>query len=82
MRVSVSEFESRFSELLQMVEIGESVTICRDGVPVAEMARAQPLANRGPRKLGTLAGKVVEIDPDWWKAMSDQEADDFVAGKY
>jgi len=29
-----------------------------------------------------LKGSVVEIDPDWWKAMTDQEADDFIDGKY
>jgi antitoxin (DNA-binding transcriptional repressor) of toxin-antitoxin stability system len=81
MRVSVSEFESRFLELLKMVEIGEKVTICRDDVPMAEMVRAQPPAPRGPRKFGTLNGRVVERDPDWWKAMSDQEAEDFINGK-
>jgi len=82
MNVSVAEAESKLPELLNVVQGGETVTICREGIPVAEIVRAQPLANRGPRKLGALAGKIVEFDPDWWKAMTDQEADDFIAGKY
>jgi hypothetical protein len=49
---------------------------------VAEIVQAQAVANRGPRELGTLKDKIVEIDPDWWKAMTDQEADDFIDGKY
>jgi len=82
MQVSVSEAEAKLPELLQAVEEGATVTICREGVPVAEIVRAKPHVPQGPRKLGTLHGKIVIHDPDWWKPMSDQEADDFINGKY
>jgi hypothetical protein len=29
---------------------------------------------------GTLKGKIIIIDPDWWKPMTDDEVDDFLAG--
>jgi antitoxin (DNA-binding transcriptional repressor) of toxin-antitoxin stability system len=83
MNVSVAEAESKLPELLKMVEIGETVTICReDGVPVAEIVQAKPPAKKGSPKFGTLSEKITIHDPDWWKPMSDQEADDFINGKY
>jgi hypothetical protein len=30
-------------------------------------------------KFGTLKGKIVINDPDWWKPMSDEEVDAFLA---
>ena len=33
---------------------------------------------RDKPKFGTLKGKVIEIDPDWWKPMSNEEVDDFL----
>ncbi|HTD55432.1 MAG TPA: hypothetical protein VK670_08615 [Silvibacterium sp.] len=32
-------------------------------------------------KFGTLKGKVAIHDPDWWKPMSEQEADAFLNGR-
>ena len=37
MRVNVHDAKTRLSELLRSVEKGEAVTICRRGVPVAEL---------------------------------------------
>jgi hypothetical protein len=31
------------------------------------------------RKLGMLEGKIKIVDPDWWKPMSDEEVNDFLA---
>ena len=39
MRVNVSDAKSRLSELLRLIENGETVTICRRGVPVAELVQ-------------------------------------------
>jgi hypothetical protein len=33
-------------------------------------------------RFGTLAGQTIEIDPDWWKPMSDEEVDAFLDGRY
>jgi len=37
--------------------------------------------SRKKRKLGTLKGKIQILDIDWWKPMSDDEADAFVEGR-
>ena len=60
--VDVHEAESDLSQLLQRVEDGEEVVICREGVPVAALVwRARAL----PRKFGHDEGKfVVPLDFD------------------
>ena len=81
MKVNVAEAKNRLPELIKAVEDGESVTICRHGKPVADLVRTVR-AGGGKRTLGTLEGKIAEIDPDWWKPMTDEEADDFLEGRY
>jgi hypothetical protein len=39
----------------------------------------EPLGKK--RILGTLKGKIQVLDPDWWKPMTDKEAEDFLAGR-
>jgi len=51
MMVSVSEVDAKLAELLKTVEGGETVTICREGVPVAELVQAQAVVNRGRANL-------------------------------
>jgi hypothetical protein len=43
--------------------------------------RTKQPATRKP-KFGTLRNKIKEIDPDWWKPMTDTEIDDFLEGRY
>jgi len=81
MKVSVADAKNRLPELIKAAEDGESVTICRRGKPVVDLVRTQAPAE-GKRKFGTLKGKIIEIDPDWWKPMTDEEVDDFLAGHY
>ena len=81
MKVSVAEAKNRLPELIKAVEDGESVTICRRGTPVADLIPTK-MAGENKPKFGTLRGKVIEIDPDWWKPMSDEEVDDFLEGRY
>jgi prevent-host-death family protein len=80
MQVDIAEAKDKLTELIKAVEDGETVTICRAGEPVADLVRAQVKGSKP--KLGTLKDKVVEIDPDWWKAMTDEEVDDFLEGRY
>ena len=81
MKVNVADAKNKLPELIRAVESGEPVTICRRGKPVVDLVRTGS-ASKGKRKLGTLKGKVIEVDPNWWKPMSDKEAEDFLEGRY
>ena len=81
MKVSVADAKNKLPELIKAVENGEPVTICRRGTPVVDLVRTGS-ASKGKRKLGTLKGKVIEVDPNWWKPMSDKEVEDFLEGRY
>jgi prevent-host-death family protein len=81
MKVSVADAKNKLPELIRVVENGEPVTICRRGKPVADLVRTKATAGK-KAKLGTLKGQVIEVDSDWWKPMSDREAEDFIEGRY
>ena len=81
MKVSVAEAKNRLPELIKAVEEGEPVTICRRGTPIVDIVRTKTSGREKP-KFGTLKGKVVIHDPDWWKPMTDDEVDDFLEGRY
>jgi len=81
MKVSVAEAKNKLTELIKAVEKGESVTICRRGEPVVDIVRTEKTKQEGP-KFGTLRHKVVEIDPNWWKPMTDEEVEAFLEGRY
>jgi len=81
MQVSVADAKNKLPELIKAVEGGEPVTICRRGVPVVDIVPTKKPA-RKKRVLGTLKGKIQIIDPNWWKPMTDEEVEDFLAGRY
>lgn len=81
MEFSVADAKNKLPELIKAVENGESVTICRRGVPVVDLVRTKRNGLK-KRPLGTLKGKIKINDPDWWKPMTDEEVDDFLAGRY
>jgi prevent-host-death family protein len=70
MRVSIADAQSKLSQLIKAVEDGEAVTICRDDVPVADLVptKEADAGSRGKPKFGTMKGRIVIHDPDWWKA--------------
>ena len=79
MQVNVHEAKSQLSRLLELVEEGETVIIARHGEPVAELVPAR-------RKAGFPFGiaseePLVAPGDDWWQAMSDDEADDWIEGR-
>jgi antitoxin (DNA-binding transcriptional repressor) of toxin-antitoxin stability system len=80
MRVNLTDARKNFSKLIRAAERGGIVTICRRGVPVADL-RATTAARKRP-KLGTLRGKIKIFDPNWWQPMTDDEVEDFLAGRY
>jgi prevent-host-death family protein len=88
MQVNVQEAETKLSKLLELVELGETVVIARDGKPVAELVpvpKQVPAAERKPFPFG-IARNSPLINPnagdEWWQPMTDQEVEDFIDGKY
>ncbi|MBA0089111.1 MAG: type II toxin-antitoxin system prevent-host-death family antitoxin [Acidobacteria bacterium Pan2503] len=81
MKVSVAEAKNKLPKLIKKAENGERVTICRRGKPVADLVRTTKPTRKKP-ELGFLKGKKVVLDPDWWKPMTDEEVDAFLAGRY
>lgn len=80
---NVHEAKTQFSRLLDCVLQGEEVLITRNGVPVAELVPARkrqfPLgAGRNDPHLNLAAVK----NEAWWRALTDEEADDFIEGRY
>jgi len=77
---NIHEAKSSLSRLLKETEQGEEVIIMRNGEPVAKLVRY-----RRPRqkkiKLGFGAGLAQEIDKDWWKPMTDEEAEAWIEGR-
>ena len=80
MKVSVADAKNKLPELIRAVEDGTDVTICRRGVPVVDLVRTSKPAAAKPI-FGTLRGKVLIHDEDWWKPMSDSEIDDLFGGE-
>ena len=79
MQVNVHEAKTRLSQLLELVEEGESVVIARHGQPVAELVPARQktgfpfgIARQAP---------LVPAGNDWWRPMTDDEAEDWIAGR-
>ena len=80
MKVSVADAKNKLPELIKAVENGEQVTICRRGTPVVDIVRTAKAASTKP-KFGTLKGKVIVRDPDWWKPMTEEEVEEFLEGR-
>jgi len=79
MKVNVHQAKSQLSRLLQLVEEGETVVIARDGEPVAELVPARQKAGF-PFGIARDAPLVAAGD-DWWRPMSDAEAEDWIEGR-
>jgi len=81
MKVSVADAKNKLPELIKAVENGESVTICRRGAPVVDIVRTTKTGRAKP-KFGALRGRIQIEDPNWWKPMTEEEADAFLEGRY
>ena len=73
------EAKSQLSRLLELVEEGETVVIARHGKPVAELVPARPKTGF-PFGIAR-AEPLVEAGDDWWRPLSDAEAEDWVEGR-
>jgi antitoxin (DNA-binding transcriptional repressor) of toxin-antitoxin stability system len=81
MKVSVADAKNRLPKLIKAVESGETVTVMRHGIPVVDIVRTS-VGPGGKRVLGTGRGKLKISDPDWWKPMSEKDAESFMSGLY
>ena len=79
MQVNVHEAKTRLSQLLELVEEGETVVIARHGQPVAELVPARKttgfpfgIAREAP---------LVPAGNDWWGPMTDAEAEEWINGR-
>ena len=80
MQVSVADAKNKLPKLIKAVEDGETVTICRRGVPVVDVVRTKR-GNGKKRALGTLRGRIQILDPNWWKPMTDEEVENLLGGR-
>ena len=77
---NVHDAKSNFSRLLDRVLEGEQIVITRNGRPVAELVPA--------RRRSLLGSGIGDPDynpgagDDWWKPMTDEEAEAFYEGRY
>lgn len=76
----MADAKNKLPELIKAVENGEQVTICRRGTPVVDMVRTTKAVREKP-KLGTLKGRVIVHEPDWWKPMTEEEVEEFLEGR-
>ncbi|CAN5272734.1 hypothetical protein BH10CYA1_BH10CYA1_58680 [soil metagenome] len=81
MKISVADAKNKLPELIRAVEAGESITICRRGVPIVDLVRTSATTEDLP-KFGTLKDRIVIKDSDWWKPITDQELQEFLDGRY
>jgi prevent-host-death family protein len=79
MQVNVHEAKTRLSQLLELVEEGETVVIARHGQPVAELVPARHKAGF-PFGIARQA-QLVPAGNDWWRPMTDREAEDWIKGR-
>jgi prevent-host-death family protein len=70
--VTIQEAQSKLTELIHHLNPGDEVVITENNHPVARLVPAPEDAKRKPRQLGTLAGSVLYMAPDF-----DATPDDF-----
>ena len=69
--VNIADAKARLSELIESVDRGEEVVICKHNRPVAEV-RAMPVSRVGPRDLTPIFPDWV-IDPGFFEALTPHE---------
>ena len=69
--VNIQYAKTQLSRLVEEAAAGEEIVIAKAGKPLVKLVALSAL--EGPRKLGSLAGKIVESD-DCWAPDPDLEA--------
>ena len=76
MQVNIREAKTQLSKLIEKAMNGEEVVIAKAGKPMVRLTKMKQV--RKKPIFGDLEGKIIEIDPDWWKPMTDEEAKEFL----
>ena len=76
MQVNIHEAKTQLSKLIEKAMNGEEVVIAKAGKPMVRLTKMKQV--RKKPIFGDLEGKIIEIDPDWWKPMTDEEAKEFL----
>ncbi len=76
MNVDIQDVDEPLSHYLEIVEKGETVVLCRDERPVAEIRPVSSEANReepggGPVQFGLWKG-MFELGPEFFEPLSDE----------
>jgi prevent-host-death family protein len=85
MKIGITEFKTKFSNIIGRVRAGEETVICSRGVPVARFVPFQPPIDLELRKsaFGLFARVMDEAElHEALRPMTDEEADAFVDGRY
>lgn len=69
--VNINEAKSQLSYLLNLIEQGEVVKICRRNVPIAEVKKIEQ-EEKPKRRFGLLKG-LVSVPPEFFEPMSEEE---------
>jgi prevent-host-death family protein len=77
-QVNIYEAKTRLSELLDAVEAGELVLICRRNQPVAELRPIKP-RKAAPRPIGAAHG-ALQVPAAFFEPLPEALVDDFYAG--
>ncbi|MDE0224119.1 MAG: type II toxin-antitoxin system prevent-host-death family antitoxin [Gammaproteobacteria bacterium] len=77
-RINIAEAKAHLSEYLSRVENGESVTLCRRNVPIAEI-RPLPHPQREERPVGIDRGMAVPAS--FFDPLPDELLDAFEGGR-
>jgi prevent-host-death family protein len=77
-QANMLDAKTKLSQLVQAAERGEEVFIARDGVPIAKIVPVK----KAKLNFGFLKDKIPEISDSMLFAMSDEEAAEFIAGRY
>ena len=76
--MSVYEAKTQLSRLLDLIQEGEEVVICRRGKAVARLA---PAGRRKKSPFGAMRGEF-QLPEGWDRPLSPKEADRFWEGKW
>jgi antitoxin (DNA-binding transcriptional repressor) of toxin-antitoxin stability system len=68
--VTIEEAQSRLSDLIHGLHVGDEVVITENGEPVAMLARAEPNTS-WPCKAGSAKGTVHRMAPDFNEPLED-----------
>lgn len=81
--VTVQDAKAEFARLLDAVLEGETVLITRNGEPAAELrpAHRRPFPLGAGRHDPAINPSMLASD-EWWRPMTDAEADSFLEGRF